>query len=176
MSRSDQLSLAGVTEGDVGPIDQSVRFGVFFNNRPFTNGCNLRSSSVVSRPRVEIGGDDLRVFYTLVMVDLDAPNPSNPTLKEYLHWMVTDIPGTTDASFGRELIGYESPRPVIGIHRIVFALLRQRHRRNIISAPNARENFCTQAFADTYDLSFPVAAAYFNCQREGGSGGRRFFP
>ncbi|KMZ70821.1 hypothetical protein ZOSMA_193G00520 [Zostera marina] len=36
------------------------------------------------------------------MVDPDAPNPSNPTLREYLHWMVTDIPGTLDSSYGKE--------------------------------------------------------------------------
>lgn len=32
-------------------------------------------------------------------MDPDAPNPSNPTLREYLHWMVTDIPESTDDSF-----------------------------------------------------------------------------
>nr|QLM02181.1 flowering locus T 1A_1 [Miltoniopsis roezlii] len=158
----------------VASSDQSVRFRVLFNNRPFSNGCDLRPSTVTNRPRAEVGGEDLRVFYTLVMVDLDAPNPSNPTLKEYLHWMVTDIPATTDASFGRELVRYEGPRPVIGIHRIVFALLRQ-VRRNSVSSPETRENFSTQSFALEYDLSPPVAAAYFNCQREAGSGGRRFF-
>ncbi|XP_020703351.1 protein HEADING DATE 3A [Dendrobium catenatum] len=159
---------------DVGSFDQSVTFRVLFNNRPFSNGCDLRPSTVANRPRVEVGGDDLRVFYTLVMVDLDAPNPSNPTLKEYLHWMVTDIPATTDASFGRELVRYESPRPAIGIHRIVFALLRQK-RRTCVYRPEVRENFSTQSFAQEYELSSPVAAAYFNCQREAGSGGRRFF-
>ncbi|KAI0524130.1 protein HEADING DATE 3A-like [Dendrobium catenatum] len=157
-----------------GSFDQSVMLNVSFNNKPVFNGCDLRPSNVVNRPRVEVGGDDLRVFYTLIMVDLDAPNPSNPTLKEYLHWMVTDIPATTDASFGRELVKYESPQPVTGIHRMVIALLKQQ-RRSTVSKPDSRENFDTRTFAQAYNLDSPVAAAYFNCQREAGSGGRRFF-
>nr|QLM02138.1 flowering locus T 1A [Elleanthus aurantiacus] len=156
-----------------GSFDHLVRLRVSYNNKPFSNGCDFRPSSVVNRPRVEVGGDDLRVFYTLVMIDLDAPNPSNPTLKEYLHWLVTDIPATTDASFGHELIKYESPHPTTGIHRIVFALLRQ-FKRNSVSKPELRENFNTRTFAQVNNLSSPVAAAYFNCQREAGSGGRKF--
>nr|QLM02143.1 flowering locus T 1A [Gomphichis scaposa] len=158
-----------------GSFDHTVRFRISFNNKPFFNGSDLRPSTLINRPKIEVGGDDLRVCYTLVMVDLDAPNPSNPTLKEYLHWLVTDIPATTDASFGREVVSYEGPRPSYGIHRIVFALLRQFKRNNIFIEPEVRENFSTVTFAETFNLSSPVAAAYFNCQRETGSGGRRFF-
>ncbi|KAG8081648.1 hypothetical protein GUJ93_ZPchr0628g40556 [Zizania palustris] len=72
-------------------------------------GVELKPSEVVSKPRIDVGGNDMRVFYTLVLVDPDAPSPSNPSLREYLHWMVTDIPETTDISFGQELIIYEKP-------------------------------------------------------------------
>nr|QLM02170.1 flowering locus T 1A_2 [Maxillaria aurea] len=95
-------NLSNVLGEVFGSSDESVRLRVLFNNRPIFNGCDLRPSNVVNRPRVEVGGEDLRVFYTLIMVDLDAPNPSNPTLREYLHWMVTDIPATTDANFENE--------------------------------------------------------------------------
>nr|CAD1842197.1 unnamed protein product [Ananas comosus var. bracteatus] len=134
---------------------------------------------------VEIGGAGFRVSYTLVMVDPDAPNPSSPTLREYLHWMVTDIPATTDASFvitrrsqiatisGREIVRYESPQPAMGIHRLAFVLYQQ-HSRQMAFVPLMRENFCTSNFAHQHNLGSPVAAAYFNCQRESGSGGRRF--
>ncbi|KAH0466733.1 hypothetical protein IEQ34_003971 [Dendrobium chrysotoxum] len=74
---------------------------------------------------------------------------------------------------GRELIRYESPRPMMGIHRIVFMLFRQLGR-NTVFEPDLRHNFSTRNFAEEYNLSLPVAAVYFNCQREAGSGGRRF--
>nr|GEV70994.1 flowering locus T-like protein [Tanacetum cinerariifolium] len=107
-----------------------------------------------------------------VMVDPDAPSPSDPNLREYLHWLVTDIPATTGARFGQEIVCYESPRPSMGIHRIVFVLFRQMGRQTVY-APGWRQNFNTKDFAELYNLGSPVAAVYFNCQRESGSGGRR---
>ncbi|KAK4396516.1 protein HEADING DATE 3A [Sesamum angolense] len=137
-----------------------------------TNGCDLRPPQVVGQPRVEVGGDDFRTFYTLVLVDPDAPSPSNPHLREYLHWLVTDIPGSTGASFGTEVVCYESPRPTMGIHRLVFVLFRQLGRQTVY-APGWRQNFITRDFAELYNLGSPVAAVYYNCQRESGTGGRR---
>ncbi|KAL3578946.1 hypothetical protein D5086_020450 [Populus alba] len=145
---------------------------VTYNSREVNNGCELKPSHVVNQPRVDIGGEDLRTFYTLVMVDPDAPSPSNPNLREYLHWLVTDIPATTGANFGQEVVCYESPRPTAGIHRFVFVLFRQLGRQTVYP-PGWRQNFNTRDFAELYNLGSPVAAVYFNCQRESGSGGRR---
>ncbi|KNA16019.1 hypothetical protein SOVF_093020 [Spinacia oleracea] len=174
MSRTHRDALVvGRVVGDVlDPFNKSVNMRVRYANRDVSNGCEFRPSEVVSQPRVEIGGDDLRTFYTLVMVDPDAPSPSNPHLREYSHWLVTDIPGTTDVSYGQELVCYESPSPTAGIHRFVFVLYRQLGRQTVYP-PGWRQNFKTRDFAEIYNLGLPVAAVYFNCQREGGSGGRR---
>ncbi|KAG0484651.1 hypothetical protein HPP92_008730 [Vanilla planifolia] len=171
---SDSLGLADTIRDDFGPFDHYVSVRVTFNNRAVVNGSDLRPSAISICPTVEVGGNDLRVLYTLVMVDLDAPSPSNPSLREHLHWLVTDIPSTTNTNFGRELVSYECPRPSAGIHRIVFALFRQLSR-SMASGPERRENFNTRRFAELYNLGLPVGAAYFNCQREAGTGGRRFF-
>ncbi|KAM5567283.1 protein HEADING DATE 3A [Rosa sericea] len=173
-ARDREPLVVGRVIGDVlDPFTKSVSLRMTYsNNREVTSGCELKPSHVVNRPRVEIGGDDLRTFYTLVMVDPDAPSPSDPNLKEYLHWLVTDIPATTAASFGRELVSYETPRPAIGIHRFVSVLFRQLGRQTVY-APEWRQNFNTREFAENYNLGSPVAAVYYNCQRESGSGGRR---
>ncbi|KAI8014089.1 Protein CENTRORADIALIS-like [Camellia lanceoleosa] len=71
------------------------------NNKQVCNGHELYPSQVNTKPRVEIHGGDMRTFFTLVMTDPDVPGPSDPYLREHLHWIVTDIPGTTDASFGK---------------------------------------------------------------------------
>ncbi|XP_027090020.1 protein HEADING DATE 3A-like [Coffea eugenioides] len=168
----DPLVVGRVISDVLDPFNRSIRLRVIHGNRDVINGCEFRPSQVVSQPRVEIGGDDFRSFYTLVMVDPDAPSPSNPNLREYLHWLVTDIPATTGASFGQEIVCYESPRPSMGIHRFVFALFRQLGRQTVY-APGWRQNFSTRDFAELYNLGSPVAAIYYNCQREGGSGGRR---
>ncbi|XP_021753088.1 protein FLOWERING LOCUS T-like [Chenopodium quinoa] len=168
----DPLEIGRVIGDVLDPFNRSVTLRVSYNNRIVTTGGEFRPSQVDSQPRVEVGGDDLRTFYTLVMVDPDAPSPSNPHLREYLHWLVTDIPGTTGATFGQEVVCYESPRPSQGIHRFVFVLFQQLGRQTVY-APGWRPNFITRDFAELYNLGLPVAAVYFNCQREGGCGGRR---
>ncbi|XP_074321179.1 protein VERNALIZATION 3-like isoform X2 [Silene latifolia] len=168
----DPLVLGRVIGDVLDPFDRTVPLRVTYNGRDVNNGCEFRPSQIVTQPRVQVGGDDLRTCYTLVMVDPDAPSPSDPNLREYLHWLVTNIPGTTGATFGQEVVCYESPRPSAGIHRFIFVLFRQLGRQTV-NAPGLRQNFNTRDFAELYSLGLPVAAVYYNCQREGGSGGRR---
>ncbi|XP_070031614.1 protein FLOWERINGUS T 1-like [Nicotiana tomentosiformis] len=172
MPRIDPLIVGRVVGDVLDPFTRSVDLRVVYNNREVNNACGLKPSQIVTQPRVQIGGDDLRNFYTLVMVDPDAPSPSNPNLREYLHWLVTDIPATTDTSFGNEVICYESPQPSLGIHRFVFVLLRQLGRETVY-VPGWRQTFSTRDFVELYNLGLPVAAIYFNCHRESGTGGRR---
>ncbi|XP_073124976.1 protein FLOWERINGUS T-like [Henckelia pumila] len=101
MSRGRDPLVVGRVVGDVlDPFTLSIGLRVTYNNREVSNGYDLRIGQVSNQPRVEIGGNNLRTFYTLVMVDPDAPNPSDPNLREYLHWLVTYIPATTGTTFG----------------------------------------------------------------------------
>jgi protein FLOWERING LOCUS T len=53
--------------GDVlDPFYISVDLTVLFNGMPIVSGMEFRAPTVSERPRVEIGGDDYRVVYTLV--------------------------------------------------------------------------------------------------------------
>ncbi|XP_052186258.1 CEN-like protein 1 [Diospyros lotus] len=166
MRANDPLVLGRVVGDVVDAFIPSVIMAVTYNpNNQVTNGREFLPSVIASRPRAEIGGDDMRAAYTIIMTDPDAPSPSEPYLREHLHWIVTDIPGTTDASFGREIVGYEAPKPVIGIHRYVFVLFRQRARQTV-RAPASRDCFITRDFAAENGLGLPVAVVYFNAQRE----------
>ncbi|CAI9097754.1 OLC1v1034237C1 [Oldenlandia corymbosa var. corymbosa] len=166
MARTCEPLVVGRVIGDV--LDNfipAIKMTVTYNTKQVCNGHELFPSAVNSRPRVEILGGDLRSFFTLVMTDPDVPGPSDPYLREHLHWIVTDIPGTTDATFGREMVSYEMPRPNIGIHRFVFVLYKQK-RRQSVSPPVSRDQFNTRNFAAENDLGEPVAAVFFNAQRE----------
>ncbi|XP_064983640.1 protein SELF-PRUNING-like isoform X1 [Musa acuminata AAA Group] len=194
MSRPVEPLVVGRVIGEVlDSFRPSVRILVTYSsNKLVFNGHEFYPSTVTSRPRVEVQGGDMRSFFTLVcfqtlvsrrdtpsiylhspcavelfqvMTDPDVPGPSDPYLREHLHWIVTDIPGTTDASFGREVVSYESPRPNIGIHRFVFVLFKQK-RRQAVSPPASRDRFSTRRFAEENGLDLPVAAVYFNSQRE----------
>uniref|UniRef100_A0A0E0J859 Uncharacterized protein n=1 Tax=Oryza nivara TaxID=4536 RepID=A0A0E0J859_ORYNI len=145
MSR-DPLVVGSIVGDVVDHFGASALLRLFYNHREMTSGSELRPSQVAGEPAVQItGGRDGRALYTLVMVDPDAPSPSNPSKREYLHWLVTD----------KEAI-------------------RVKTVRQSIYAPGWRSNFNTRDFAACYSLGSPVAAAYFNCQREGGCGGRRY--
>nr|QLM02141.1 flowering locus T 2A_1 [Elleanthus aurantiacus] len=109
MNRERDPLIVGRVIGDVlDPFTRSVSLRVAYTSRDVSNGLELKPSAVVEQPRVEVGGNDLRTFYKLcmfvwqIMVDPDAPSPSDPQLREYLHWhrLVTDIPATTGATFG----------------------------------------------------------------------------
>ncbi|KAK6262289.1 hypothetical protein QUC31_008105 [Theobroma cacao] len=206
MSRVPEPLTVGRVIGEV--VDNftpSVKMTVTYNsNKQVANGHELMPAVIVARPRVEIGGEDMRAAYTLILTDPDAPSPSDPYLREHLHWfvsvsvsvslnyiasifaiqflqyifspqsklqtnissrMVTDIPGTTDASFGREVVSYETPKPTVGIHRYVFILFKQRGRQTV-RPPTSRDYFNTRRFSQENGLGLPVAAVYFNAQRE----------
>lgn len=66
---------------------------------------------------------------------------------------------------GREVVNYEMPRPNIGIHRFVYLLFRQKGRQTV-STPSSRDKFNTRKFAEENELDLPVAAVFFNAQRE----------
>jgi phosphatidylethanolamine-binding protein (PEBP) family uncharacterized protein len=169
---TEPLTVANVIGDVVDMFSPSVTMVVRYGSNQVNNGHELMPSAIVCAPRVEVGGEDMRAFFTLIMTDPDAPTPSDPIGREYLHWIVTDIPGTTATIFGRELVSYEIPRPMIGIHRYVFALFEQTGRQTVLVAPGSRRNFSTRDFADSNGLGLPVAVVYFNAQRETAARGR----
>ncbi|XP_020162799.1 protein FLOWERINGUS T-like [Aegilops tauschii subsp. strangulata] len=168
----DPLIVGGIVGDVVDYFDASARLRVLYGNREITVGSELRPSQVANQPTVHITGR-AGSFYTLVMVDPDVPRPSDPCEREYLHWFVTDIPEGGDVGRGTEVVAYEKPQPMAGIHRLAFVVFQQA-AREAIYAPGWRSNFITRDLAECYNLGAPVAAAYFNCQREGSCGGRRW--
>ncbi|GJR52084.1 CEN-like protein 1 [Tanacetum coccineum] len=163
---NEPLAVGRVIGEVVDTFTPSVKLTVTYNlNKIVCNGHELMPNVITSKPRVDIGGEDMRSAYTLIMTDPDVPGPSDPYLREHLHWIVTDIPGTTDASFGKEIVSYEIPKPVIGIHRYVFLLFKQKTRKSV-TPPASRDHFNTRSFCHEHGLGLPVAAVYFNAQRE----------
>nr|AMB21818.1 FT18 [Lolium perenne] len=151
----------------------SVAMAVSYGAKDVSNGCHVKPSIAADQPLVRISGrrNDL---YTLLMTDPDAPSPSDPTMREYLHWIVMNIPGGTDATKGDVVMPYLGPQPPVGIHRYVLVLFQQKSRivDGYAAPPADRPYFNTRAFAFNHELGLPVAVVYFNSQREP-SGNRR---
>ncbi|CAL1397613.1 unnamed protein product [Linum trigynum] len=167
--------IVGKVIGDVlDPFHPLVELTVHYGSRKISNGCEIKPSAALQKPFVQIVRDApppiSSVLYTLVMVDPDAPSPSEPRLREWLHWVMVDIPEGSDATKGQELVPYVGPQPPTGIHRYVFALFRQERalmdRSVAVAPPEMRGNFCTRHFAARNGLGLPVAAVYFNSRKE----------
>ncbi|CAI5488420.1 unnamed protein product [Closterium sp. Naga37s-1] len=99
-----------------------------------------------------------------VLVDPDAPSPSNPTAREWLHWIVVDIPVDGSGGTGRVVTPYNGPTPPEGTHRYIFLLFRQPTAQLEVSAPDERANFHAAHFAADHGLGAPVAALFFTCE------------
>ncbi|CAN4121379.1 unnamed protein product [Withania somnifera] len=87
MARSLEPLIVGRVVGDVlDSFNPTTKMTITFNNKLVCNGHELFPSAVSARPKVEVHGGDLRTFFTLVMTDPDVPGPSDPYLREHLHW------------------------------------------------------------------------------------------
>ncbi|XP_041026437.1 protein MOTHER of FT and TFL1-like [Juglans microcarpa x Juglans regia] len=170
MARSIEPLVVGKVIGDV--VDMftpAANFIVHYGSKQVANGCEIKPSAAADMPSVQILAPRpvSTNLYTLVMVDPDAPSPSEPTMREWLHWIVVDIPEGSDATKGKEFVPYMGPRPPIGIHRYAFVLFKQKSAMMVgCPPPNARANFSARQFAAQYELGLPVAAVYFNSQKE----------
>ncbi|KAK4711301.1 hypothetical protein R3W88_005814 [Solanum pinnatisectum] len=134
-----------------------VEFTVEYASKQISNnGVEIKPAEAAQKPRVHIKGSPYsNNLYTLVMADPDAPSPSEPTLREWLHWIVTDIP---EGAMPLKVVEYMGPKPPAGIHRYVFTLFRQKEAEQVPhKPPQGRSNFKTRQFASDNGLGLPVA-------------------
>ncbi|KAL3519629.1 hypothetical protein ACH5RR_017778 [Cinchona calisaya] len=172
MARSVDPLVVGRVIGDV--LDMfvpSAELIVHYGQKQVGNGCQIKPSQTANKPMVRVGGSrDRANLFTLIMVDPDAPSPSDPTFREWVHWIIVNIPEGGDAAEGKELVEYMRPQPPTGIHRYIFGLFKQKGRiEKAKTLAEARHNFCTRRFASENELGLPVAAVYFNSQKEPGN-------
>ncbi|KAL8042489.1 hypothetical protein ABFX02_09G054500 [Erythranthe guttata] len=161
----DPLVVGRVIGDVVDMFVPTVNMSVYYGSKHVNNGCDIKPSLAASPPRLTITGYPNQL-YTLVMTDPDAPSPSEPNMREWVHWIVTDIPGCSNVTRGKEVLEYVGPRPPVGIHRYIIVLFRQKRGLDGVEAPPSRSHFNTRAFAQDLDLGIPVATVYFNAHKE----------
>uniref|UniRef100_A0ACB8FYM6 Phosphatidylethanolamine-binding protein 1 n=1 Tax=Sphaerodactylus townsendi TaxID=933632 RepID=A0ACB8FYM6_9SAUR len=107
---------------------------------------------------------DPQKLYTLILTDLDVPSRENPKLREWHHFLVTNMKGS-DISSGCILSDYvgSAPSKGTGLHRYVWLIYEQSQRLTcdepVLSNTSAakRENFRAASFRKKYKLGPPVA-------------------
>lgn len=151
--------------------DEQVELVVKYPKQPVTNGNLIPKEDAQEEPVVEIVG--AKGLHTLVMSDPDAPSPTAPKFREFLHWLIINIPDG-DISKGKVVVPYMGPAPPEGKHRYIFTLWRQTPSGDMsqiakedvdhpieVSPPGDRKNFSTRKFAQDHRLRGPVAVRFY---------------
>ncbi|CAH2051985.1 unnamed protein product, partial [Iphiclides podalirius] len=128
-------------------------------------GNEVHPSRMIIEPCVSWDGD-VNSYYTLAMVDPDAPSRSSPLLREFLHWLVGNIPGN-DLKTGETLAAYvpPTPPPGTGFHRYVYLIYRQPGRvdfnTNLLdfTTEQLRVHTSINDFANEYNLGVLALSA-----------------
>ncbi|KAL3265378.1 hypothetical protein HHI36_009585 [Cryptolaemus montrouzieri] len=110
-------------------------------------------------------------LYTLIMLDPDAPCRISPTSRNWLHWLVGNIPcGCIEK--GLTIAAYVGPAPPrnSGFHRYVFLVYQQcceiSFAEKLISncCAEGRPKFDLDCFVRRYNLGEPQAGNFFKAE------------
>nr|XP_018904959.1 PREDICTED: putative odorant-binding protein A5 [Bemisia tabaci]XP_018904960.1 PREDICTED: putative odorant-binding protein A5 [Bemisia tabaci]XP_018904961.1 PREDICTED: putative odorant-binding protein A5 [Bemisia tabaci]XP_018904962.1 PREDICTED: putative odorant-binding protein A5 [Bemisia tabaci] len=113
--------------------------------------------------------EDLKVYYSAMLVGLDEPSVQTPNHREYLYWLVTNIPGNRIVE-SHTIAEYQRPNPNAntGLHRYVYIVYRQPCGKMIYKEKHIdvgdivpRYNFSNRIFADKYGYAGPYAVNFF---------------
>lgn len=156
------LQDAGVIPDVLDCFSPGIQIRVAYDNHLVTPGATLLPVQAVHMPTVTLEGSHPGRLYTLVMSDPDAPSPEHPTHREWLHWIVTDIPGgAKDIAEGTQVAAYMPPTPPKGTHRYVFTVMEQPGRESrVLRPPIQRGGFRTRAFLKEGGMEV-VGATFF---------------
>lgn len=128
---------------------------------------SLFQNQTLAAPHVEVFGDGEFPFfgcYTLLMVDPDAPSPTNTSISQVIHWIVTNIPWDlstlSEITTANVVLSYIPATPIAGRHRYILLLYEQPNCSFYPPAPG-RILFSAEAFVSLYGLIGPVAGIYF---------------
>jgi len=97
-------------------------------------------------------------YYTIVMVDPDAPSHKDPSNKHWLHWMVVNNNQT------RAMFNAPNPPAGTGEHRYFIYLFEQQKEINVPDFNAKRPKFPLETFMKTYGLK-PIASTMFTTER-----------
>jgi len=113
---------------------------ISYGNNKVSDGTELTPAQSHEKPKVSWPHKET-TFYTLFMTDPDAPSRAEPSFREFMHWVVTDIPGD-DVSKGVVLLDYLGPAPPhgSGLHRYCFFVYEQKEK-GIVRVKEAKKMY-----------------------------------
>jgi phosphatidylethanolamine-binding protein (PEBP) family uncharacterized protein len=104
-------------------------------------------------------------YYTLIMVDPDAPSPKCAHYRWVLHWLVVNITNFKNMD-GDVVANFMSPNPPAGsgLHRYEFYIFKQKSKLNVDKITD-RHSFNFNNFVSVYSLGKSIAKTMFKTSR-----------
>lgn len=120
-------------------------FSVIIDNVKITDGEIFELTKTQNKPLIKFGKNGF--YYTVAMVDPDAPSAKNPIYKYWLHLLTINN--------NQDVVSFEPPTPPSGSgpHRYYIFLLKQKSKldENKINI-SSRKNFNLGSFIAENDL------------------------
>ncbi|XP_018568605.1 protein D3-like [Anoplophora glabripennis] len=146
----------------------TYKLGVQYAVVNINEGTIVNPRQVKDQPTVSWKFKERSELFALCMVDPDAPSRSKPVQREWLHWLVVNIPGNSveKGETLAEYIGAGPPKDT-DFHRYVFLLYVYREtikfteKKILKTSPEGRPKFSVRKFTEKYSLGRPVAGNFF---------------
>ncbi|CAN7990585.1 unnamed protein product [Ixodes hexagonus] len=134
-------------------------------------GNTLKPEETASAPSSVIFQTSSNSYYTLVMVDPDAPSRKDPKMRFWRHWLLVNIPPGCDLNGADCVTEYAGPSPPKGSgpHRYAFLVYTQGSTRigeRDVHVPEARGKFNLTKFVTSHGLGVAQAANFFYSERK----------
>jgi len=115
-----------------------------FNEKQINYDDILSINTTLVKPTVKYVSSNTK-YYTIIMIDPDAPNYENPIYKYYLHWLIINNDKT--------IVDYAAPSPPkdSGNHRYYTCVFEQKNKIDI-KFNFERPNFNLEKFVEDNNL------------------------
>ncbi|CAF2636170.1 unnamed protein product [Rotaria sp. Silwood2] len=168
--------MAGISS-DVGHVREQYNAGksksnelvVQYRNKQFDDGDELKRGDTQAEPTVQVNADvdPKSSYFTLVMIDPDAPERGNERAGPWLHWIKAGFVGN-DINSGKTLADYQGPAPPSGTgpHQYVFLLYKSvmpapQHGGSIaVSDSGKRKQYHLRKLEEDLHLQLVAATSY----------------
>jgi len=166
-SSTSRIVIADVASTVLGTLVLTVQFPG--TNQPVAYGQHLRLSTIGQQPTITFNGTT-GAFYTVIIVDPDAPVPWNPVASQFVHLWAVNIPGAgpkepTSSAKGNVIAPYMPPSPPGGTHRYIVMVFEQpsglKLPTSALTSVNQRVGFNTTKWAQHLKIAAPSAATVF---------------
>ncbi|KAL3080232.1 hypothetical protein niasHT_029474 [Heterodera trifolii] len=147
------------------PEAPQQKLNVVFDGIPVEPGKEFSVRNLKNAPRVTLNVDPESTF-SLVMIDPDNLSRKNPSVAEWLHWLVVNIPASNilegiNGGQHQQPYGSPAPQPRTGEHRYVIVLFEHQGKRLAVPKFNSRAKFSLKQFIEKHKLGAPLAGNYF---------------